>query len=101
MLTKRQKDCLLFIQDYQKRTGGVSPLYDEIKAGLSLANKSNVHRLVSALEERGFLRRIPAAPRSIQIIRTAPSGKPPPPPTDNRIPIYRASDHKIMGYLPT
>ena len=57
MLTKKQRELLLFINDRIKETG-VSPSFDEMKEALDLASKSGIHRLITALEERGFLRRL-------------------------------------------
>ena len=54
MLTKKQKNLLLFINK-KLRSSGVSPSYEEMKASLNLKSKSGIHRLISALEERGFI----------------------------------------------
>lgn len=67
-LTPKQHEALVFIRDYIRDTGGISPSMDEIKDGLKLSSKSGAHRLVSALVERGYLRRIPILTRSIQIV---------------------------------
>ena len=58
MLTAKQKELLLYIHERIKETG-VSPSFDEMKEALDLASKSGIHRLITALEERGFLRRLP------------------------------------------
>ncbi len=57
MLTSKQRELLLFIHERLKDTG-VSPSFDEMKDALDLASKSGIHRLITALEERGFLRRL-------------------------------------------
>ena len=57
MLTSKQKELLLFINDRIRETG-VSPSFDEMKEALDLASKSGIHRLITALEERGFIRRL-------------------------------------------
>lgn len=68
MLTRKQYELLLFIQDRQGE-GGVSPSFDEMKEALGLKSKSGIHRLISALEERGFIRRLPHRARAIEVIR--------------------------------
>ena len=57
MLTRKQHELLMFIHERIKETG-VSPSFDEMKEALDLASKSGIHRLITALEERGFLRRL-------------------------------------------
>ncbi|MGP9804211.1 transcriptional repressor LexA [Paracoccus sp. NSM] len=68
MLTKKQIQLLEFIQ---KRMGrdGVPPSFDEMKDALDLRSKSGIHRLVTALEERGFIRRLPHRARALEIVR--------------------------------
>jgi repressor LexA len=68
MLTKKQYDLLMFIHKRVKRDG-VSPSFDEMKAALDLRSKSGIHRLITALEERGFIRRLPHRARAIEIVR--------------------------------
>ena len=68
MLTKKQKNLLIFINEKLKRTG-VSPSYDEMRVSLSLKSKSGIHRLVSALEERGFIKRLPHKARALEVIK--------------------------------
>ena len=60
MLTKKQKNLLLFINK-KLRSSGVSPSYEEMKESLNLKSKSGIHRLISALEERGFIKRTDTA----------------------------------------
>ena len=57
MLTRKQHELLMFIHERIKETG-VSPSFDEMKEALDLASKSGIHRLITALEERGFIRRL-------------------------------------------
>ena len=68
MLTRKQHELLLFIH---KRLGetGVSPSFEEMKEALDLKSKSGVHRLISALEERGFIRRLPNRARALEVLR--------------------------------
>lgn len=76
MLTRKQYDLLRFIDERLKETG-VSPSFEEMKEALDLKSKSGVHRLISALEERQFLRRLPNRARALEVIRmpdTAPRG---------------------------
>lgn len=69
MLTAKQKQLLLFI-DERLKAGGVSPSFEEMKDALELKSKSGVHRLVSALEERGFVRRLPNRARALEVLKT-------------------------------
>ncbi len=66
-LTRSQKDLLDFIKTYVDQNEGVSPSYDEMKDALDLASKSGIYRLITALEERGFIRRLPNRARSIAV----------------------------------
>ena len=68
MLTKKQKNLLLFINK-KLRAGGVSPSYEEMKDSLNLKSKSGIHRLISALEERGFIRRLAHKARALEVIK--------------------------------
>ncbi|HWB46539.1 MAG TPA: transcriptional repressor LexA [Hyphomicrobiaceae bacterium] len=68
MLTLKQKELLTFIHDRLQETG-VPPSFDEMKDALSLQSKSGVHRLIMALEERGFIRRLPHRARAIEVIK--------------------------------
>ena len=68
MLTKKQKNLLLFINK-KIRSSGVSPSYEEMKISLSLKSKSGIHRLISALEERGFIRRLPHKARALEVLK--------------------------------
>lgn len=68
MLTRKQLELLQFIQQRMSESG-VPPSFDEMKDALDLKSKSGIHRLITALEERGFLRRLPNRARAIEIIR--------------------------------
>ena len=68
MLTRKQHELLLFIQQRLEESG-ISPSFEEMKEALDLKSKSGVHRLISALEERGFIRRLPNRARALEIIR--------------------------------
>lgn len=68
MLTKKQYQLLLFI-DYRLRESGVSPSFDEMKEALALKSKSGIHRLITGLEERGFIRRLPHRARALEVLR--------------------------------
>ena len=68
MLTAKQRELLLFIDDRLKDSG-VSPSFDEMREALDLKSKSGVHRLISALEERGFIRRLPNRARALEVVK--------------------------------
>jgi len=68
MLTRKQHELLMFIHERIKETG-VSPSFDEMKVALNLASKSGIHRLITALEERGFLKRLAHRARAIEVTK--------------------------------
>jgi repressor LexA len=68
MLTRKQHELLMFIHNHLKSTG-FSPSFDEMKDGLDLKSKSGVHRLITALEERGFLKRRAHRARALEVVR--------------------------------
>ncbi len=68
MLTNKQKNLLLFINK-KLRSSGVSPSYEEMKESLNLKSKSGIHRLISALEERGFIKRLAHKARALEVIK--------------------------------
>jgi repressor LexA len=78
MLTKKQYELLMFI-NRRLGEGGVSPSFEEMKDALGLKSKSGIHRLISGLEERGFIRRLPHRARALEVVRlpedTAPAGR--------------------------
>src|ERR687892_2848866 len=68
MLTRKQLELLRFIHERLKESG-VPPSFDEMKDALDLRSKSGIHRLITALEERGFIRRLPNRARAIEVIK--------------------------------
>ncbi|MEO1206223.1 MAG: transcriptional repressor LexA [Pseudomonadota bacterium] len=97
MLTQKQKDLLLFINDRMQESG-VPPSFDEMKDSLELKSKSGIHRLITALVERGFIRRLPHRARAIEVIKlpedmsgTRPAG------TLSAVPSSDASPHAAPG----
>ena len=74
MLTAKQHELLLYIQRKLEETG-ISPSFEEMKEALDLRSKSGVHRLISALEERGFLRRLPNRARALEVLRQPEDAK--------------------------
>lgn len=68
MLTKKQKELLLFLEDRISRSG-VTPSFEEMKVKVGLKSKSGIHRLISALEDRGFIRKLPFKARAIEILK--------------------------------
>ena len=104
MLTKKQFELLLFINERLKETG-VSPSFDEMKEALNLKSKSGIHRLITALEERGFIKRLAHRARALDVIKlpdsmstslTAPSRTTTPPPAAND---DRSVSVPIMGRI--
>lgn len=69
MLTKKQQQLLTFIDTRVSKTG-VSPSFEEMKEALGLKSKSGIHRLITALEERGFIRRLPHRARALEVLRS-------------------------------
>jgi repressor LexA len=68
VLTAKQRELLLFI-DARLKESGISPSFDEMREALDLKSKSGVHRLISALEERGFIRRLPNRARALEVVK--------------------------------
>ena len=79
MLTTKQKELLLFIHERIKEDG-VSPSFDEMKEALNLASKSGIHRLIVALEERGFIRRLAKRATAQEDLKKTHSATPAAPP---------------------
>lgn len=76
MLTRKQQELLLFINDRLGKDG-VSPSFDEMKDAVGLKSKSGIHRLITALEERGFIRRLPHRARALEVLKLPPgAGEP-------------------------
>ena len=85
MLTRKQHELICFIED-RLNDSGVSPSFEEMKEALDLKSKSGVHRLISALEERGYLRRLPNRARALEVLKTPerPEPKKAAPPSTRR-----------------
>ena len=77
MLTQKQKELLLFIHNRLQQEG-VPPSFDEMKVALELKSKSGIHRLITALEERGFIRRLPHRARALEVIKLPENATEPP-----------------------
>ncbi len=86
MLTAKQHELLLYIQRKLEETG-ISPSFEEMKEALDLKSKSGVHRLISALEERGFLRRLPNRARALEVVRTPDNQPARPAPANDQQPL--------------
>jgi repressor LexA len=76
MLTPKQHELLMFVHERLNRTG-VSPSFDEMREALDLKSKSGVHRLISALEERGFIRRLPNRARALEVVKVPETSEAP------------------------
>jgi repressor LexA len=92
MLTRKQHELLRFIHD-RLREEGVPPSFDEMKEALDLRSKSGIHRLIMALEERGFIRRLPNRARAIEVVKLPEQAVP------NGAPRGRFSPNVIEGNL--
>jgi repressor LexA len=90
MLTRKQHELIRFIQTRLEDTG-VSPSFEEMKEALDLKSKSGVHRLISALEERGFIRRLPNRARALEVLKQPEdvTSKAPAPSADNVVTLKR------------
>jgi repressor LexA len=86
MLTAKQRELLLYIQERLGATG-VSPSFDEMREALDLKSKSGVHRLISALEERGFIRRLPNRARALEVVKLPESSAPSAAPVSRPLPV--------------
>ena len=75
MLTRKQHELLMFIHERMKEAG-IPPSFDEMKDALDLRSKSGIHRLITALEERGFIRRLPNRARALEVIKLPDSMNP-------------------------
>ncbi len=107
MLTRKQHELLMFIHERIKETG-VSPSFDEMKDALDLASKSGIHRLITALEERGFLRRLAHRARALEVVKlpeqasvTGPRGRTAPRPPPAAVPeeAMYANDSRALPVL--
>ena len=77
MLTKKQYELLKFINKKLNQVG-ISPSFDEMKVALNLKSKSGIHRLITGLEERGYIRRLPHRARALEVIKLPRIDKEPP-----------------------
>lgn len=97
MLTRKQHELLCFIHD-RLAESGVSPSFEEMKDALELKSKSGVHRLISALEERQFIRRLPNRARALEILRMPETAErkaaPKPVPANVKVPV--AANENIL-----
>jgi len=75
MLTRKQYELLMYIEA-SLRDGGVSPSFDEMKEALGLKSKSGIHRLITGLEERGFIRRLPHRARALEVLKLPENAQP-------------------------
>lgn len=75
MLTRKQHELLMFIHERMKESG-IPPSFDEMKEALDLASKSGIHRLITALEERGFIRRLPNRARALEVLKIPEANAP-------------------------
>src|ERR1700676_1714695 len=82
MLTRKQHELLMFINQRLAATG-VAPSFDEMKDALNLRSKSGIHRLISGLEERGFIRRLPHRARALEVIKLPEESAAPSPAPSN------------------
>ena len=91
MLTAKQRELLMFIR---QRLGedGVSPSFDEMREALDLKSKSGVHRLISALEERGFIRRLPNRARALEVLKIPETSTASPPAPAQLRPVRTAAN---------
>lgn len=93
MLTQRQLQLLRFIQQYVKEHD-VSPSFDEMRAALRLRSKSGIHRLISGLEERGYIRRLAYRARALEVVKILPEG---PVGTELDTTPYESSSNVVRG----
>ena len=101
MLTAKQHELIRFIQQRLEETG-ISPSFEEMKEALDLKSKSGVHRLISALEERGFLRRLPNRARALEVIRQPEDATPARPAGSNVVAMTPpAAAHTNLGAAST
>src|ERR1700742_3781251 len=100
MLTRKQYELLLFI-DQRLKEHGVSPSFDEMKDALNLKSKSGIHRLITGLEERGFIRRLPHRARALEVLRLPECLKTDPPaaasPDDNIVPFPPMRNDAVLA----
>ncbi len=99
MLTRKQNELLLFINK-RLNEGGVSPSFDEMKEALRLKSKSGIHRLITGLEERGFLRRLPHRARALQVLKLPEAAAMPAPNVTPMLDPRRGMAEAREGFVP-
>ena len=99
MLTRKQNELLLFINK-RLNEGGVSPSFDEMKEALRLKSKSGIHRLITGLEERGFLRRLPHRARALQVLKLPEAAAMPAPNVTPLLNSRRGMAEPREGFVP-
>jgi repressor LexA len=96
MLTKKQSELLRFINERLKEAG-VPPSFDEMKDALDLRSKSGIHRLIMALEERGFIRRLPNRARALEVLRMPESSTPSASARGGRFPVIEGNLGRVRA----
>jgi repressor LexA len=91
MLTEKQKELLLYIHERMQESG-VPPSFDEMKDALDLKSKSGIHRLITALVERGFIRRLPHRARAIEVIKL---------PENQSASAHAMAEQRVRGFQPS
>jgi repressor LexA len=99
VLTRKQNELLLFINK-RLNEGGVSPSFDEMKEALRLKSKSGIHRLITGLEERGFLRRLPHRARALQVLKLPEAAAMPAPNVTPFLESRRGMAESRDGFVP-
>ena len=99
MLTRKQRELLQFIQE-RLADSGVSPSFDEMKEALGLKSKSGVHRLITGLEERGFIRRLPHRARALEIMRLAEDQRKPAAPATTALKAVKEKEERRSTFSP-
>jgi repressor LexA len=99
VLTRKQNELLLFINK-RLNEGGVSPSFDEMKEALRLKSKSGIHRLITGLEERGFLRRLPHRARALQVLKLPEAAAMPSPNVTPLLESRRGMAEGREGFVP-
>lgn len=99
MLTRKQRDLLLYIQNHMQESD-IAPSFDEMKDAIGLKSKSGIHRLISALEERGYIRRLQHRARAIEIIRPVEESTVPPMGNSAPAPANTSFDESDMRMIP-
>ena len=99
MLTRKQNELLLFINK-RLNDAGVSPSFDEMKEALRLKSKSGIHRLITGLEERGFLRRLPHRARALQVLKLPEAAAMPSPNVTPLLESRRGMAEGREGFMP-